>query len=234
MMTLRRLIACVLAAGMLCLAPAGCRVAGALWYKAVGPEAFPPKFSPTKTQPLLIMVENAHATSGSVPEADELTQVMYDELKDNLYKDLKTEQKDKPINNLVDPEQVHLLRAAHPAAFQKMSISEIGRKVGAKQIIYVTLRQFVYEMPAGGDNLRLKMNAAVRVVDADTTQTIWPDGEEGEVFEYESPYSRITAETNEHTLKREVLRKAGTEIARWFYPYQADSMSEENRDFKLR
>jgi hypothetical protein len=68
----------------------------------------------------------------------------------------------------------------------------------------------------------------------ETAETLWPEGEEGEVFDYQSPYERITADTNEHTLKREVLRKAGTEIARWFYPYQAETMGEENRDLKLR
>jgi hypothetical protein len=115
-----------------------------------------------------------------------------------------------------------------------MSVSDIGRKVGAKQIIYVTLRQLVYEAPQGADQLRLKLNAVVRVVDVETARTLWPESGEGEDFEYQSPFERITAETNDTTLKRDVLRKAGTEIARWFFPYQAETMNEENRDFHLR
>jgi hypothetical protein len=231
---LARALTLVVVAAALSLQLGGCMVAGVLAYKVMGPPPIPPRFVPTREKPLLVMVENSHATHGSVPEADELTQVLRDELKDNLYKDMKEGKDQPPIGHLVDPSSVHQLRAADPEAFKRMTVSEIGKNVGAAQIIYVTLNELAFDLPPGGEMLRLRITAAVRVVDTQTAQTVWPDSGPGEQFHYQSPYKRITAEDNEYTLRREVLRQAGTEIARWFFPYKPETMGEENQDMRLR
>ena len=57
---------------------------------------------------------------------------------------------------------------------------------------------------------------------------------ESEPFEHQTPHVRLDASTNRSELKRVLLRAGGVEIARWFYPWKPETMTEENRDVKLR
>jgi hypothetical protein len=204
------------------LAGGGCAAPAVFAYKLFGPPPVPPRYTPPKTEPMLVLVENPHSGAIAIPEADELSRVIYEEL---------DAQKVAPQ---IDPSRLHELRDRDTAAFDKMSIAEIGRAVGARQVLYVHVDRLDVENAPGSDMVRTRIAASLKVVNATTAMTAWPDAGDTDLFEHQTPYRRIEAGTTPSQLKREILRESGVELARWFYPWKPETMSEENRDVKLR
>ena len=194
---------------------------GVVAYKVMGPPPVKPKYV-LPQEPTLVMVENAHASSVVIPEADALARVVYDDLHEHN------------VAPLVEPTKVHDLRDLNPIAFSKMSIAEVARKVGARRVVYVNVTRLDIDTPAGSDLYKVGVSAGVKVVDAATAHTAWPESGEPEPYNYESPMQRIQPGTSRAALQQEILRQAGVEIARWFYEYQPETMGEENKDVKLR
>ena len=200
----------------------GCAAPAAIAYKLFGPPPVPPRYTPPKTEPMLVLVENPQSGAIAIPEADELSRVIYEEL---------DAQKVAPQ---VDPAKLHELRDRDTAGFDKMSIAEIGRTVGARQVLYVHVDRLDVENAPGSDMVRTRIAASLKVVDATTAMTAWPNAGDTELFEHQTPYRRIEAGTTPSQLKREILRESGVELARWFYPWKPETMTDENRDVKLR
>jgi hypothetical protein len=211
------LLALVVVAGI----GGGCAAIGVFAYKVLGPPPVPPRYVMPK-EPTLVMVENAHSSSMVIPEADALARVVYDDL---------TEHQVAP---LVDPTMVHDLRDANPIAFSKMTIAEVARKLGAKRVLYVHINRLDIDIPQGTEVVRASVSADVKVVNATTAQTAWPESGEAETYSYETPMQRIPHGASRAGLQQQILRQAGTEIARWFYEYKPETMSEEHADMKLR
>jgi hypothetical protein len=199
----------------------GCALPSALMYKVMGPPAIPPKYVfPQK--PVLLLVENAHSGSVAIPEADELSKVVYDELQAHQ------------VAPLIDPARVHELRDRDGAAFSKMTISEIGRQLGAAQVLYLHVDQLDIDVPQGSDVVKVKIAIEAKAIDVATAQTVWPMSGETEPYKYESRPERLETGMTRAALSHQVLRESGEEIARWFYAFKPETMGEENQDLKLR
>ena len=208
--------------GALAILVGGCAAPSVLAYKLFGPPAIQPRYAPPKTEPMLVLVENQHAGAIAIPEADELSRVIYQELED------------QKVAPQIDPVKLHELRDRNPSSFPKMTIAEIGRTLGAKQVLYVHVDRLDLDNAPGSDMVKTKMAASIKVVNATTAMTAWPNSGDAELFEHQTPYRRIQAGTTPSQLKREILRESGVEIARWFYAWKPETMGEENRDVKLR
>ncbi len=203
------------------LAAGGCSAPGAILYKFLGPPAIPARYNMPKT-PLLVLVENAHSGAIAIPETDALAAVIYEDLHANQ------------VAPLIDPSKVHELRDHNPTTFSKMSIAEIGQRVGAQQILYIRVHQLDIEAPPASDVVRLKIGAKIRIVETASARTTWPDSGDTEAFDVETPWQRIEPGTSRSSLNQEILRESGEEIARWFYAYKPETMTEENKGQKLR
>jgi hypothetical protein len=204
------------------LALAGCAAPAAIAYKLFGPPPVPARYVPPPTEPMLVLVENPFSGAVAIPEADELSRVIYQDLDEHK------------VAPQIDPAKVADLRDRSPNMFAKMSIAEIGRTVGAKQVLYVHIDRLDLDTPTATDMVKTRMSASVKVVDTTTAMTAFPQSGETEPFTHETPHTRIEAATNASELKRFLLRQAGMEIARWFYPWKPETMTEENRDVNLR
>jgi hypothetical protein len=200
---------------------AGCAVPSALMYKFMGPPAIPPKYVfPQK--PVLLLVENTHSGSVAIPEADELSKVVYDELQEHK------------VAPLIDPAKVTELRDRDGAAFSKMTISDIGRNLGAAQVLYLQVDQLDIDVPQGSDVVKVKIAIEAKAIDVPTAQTVWPMSGETEPYKYESRPERVEIGMTRAALSHQVLRESGEEIARWFYAFKPETMREENQDLRLR
>jgi hypothetical protein len=203
-------------------AAAGCALPSALLYKFAGPTPIPPKYVVPKEQPLLLLVENAHSGSVAIPEADELARVIYDDLQEHK------------VAPLVDFAKLHELRDRSPQAFGRMTIAQVGRTLGAKQVLYLHVDQINIEQPQGGDVVRLKIALQAKMVDVATATTVWPTGGDTEPYVHETRLQRIEPGTTRSGLNHQILHQSGQDIARWFYKYQPETMTEENADERLR
>lgn len=207
---LSALVACLALVG----AAAGCEILGAVGYKVFG-VTVPAQYKPNPQVPLLVLVER-HGT-GELPEAEEMTRAICDELRANQ------------VAPVIPPDRVQTLRDTEPTKFNRMGVSDIARAVGAGQVVYVNVKQCELEHMEGSDVVQLKVWAMVQVVDPAAQRRIWPEHTEAEEFKHETPHARITADQTPSTLRREALRQTGIEIARMFFDRVADTMKEENK-----
>jgi hypothetical protein len=187
----------------------------------MGPPPIPARYKVPQS-PLLVLVENAHSGSIAMPETDALSQVIYEDLQEHK------------VAPLVDPNKVQELRDRNPAMFNKMSISEVGRQVGAQQVLYIQVNQLDIEAPPASDVVRLKIAVKVQMVETANARTTWPDSGDQEPFEMETPWQRIEPGTSRSSLNHQILRDSGQEIAQWFYDFKPETMKEENKGQKLR
>jgi hypothetical protein len=204
-----------------CAACGGCAVFGAAAYKLFGPEPVPPRYAPPK-ELMLVLVEEANPGAGTMLETEELALTLHQELKDH------------DVAPLVDPKEVHRLRDIGPVAFKHMSITDVARRLGAKQVLYVAVKHFELETPPTADVIRARIAADIKFVDAQTAGIRWPATGDSEPYETETPYVRITPENTQAAIRSSIIQQTARDIGRWFYTWKPESASEENRDIKIR
>src|SRR5439155_25959235 len=139
----------------------GCAAAGAIAYKVYGPPKIPAKYVPAK-KPTLVLVENYQQQSSASADADLLARYTGDDL---------VAAKVVPI---VDLDKLHALRDSKPGEYSKMSIRSVGQAVDAKQVLYVQLKSSDVTPLQGGEALQGSASVIVKLIDAESGETIWP------------------------------------------------------------
>jgi len=104
-----------------------------------------------------------------------------------------------------------------------MSISQIGKLVGAKQVVYVNLTETSLIAAQGSDVLNGKVTARVKVVDVETGQARWPtDAADGFPVSVSTPMAMARDEQHETALREKLLAAAADRISRLFYKASAE------------
>jgi len=210
----------VLFPGFLILACAllsGCAAGGFVANKLTPPPRTDAEYTLPK-KPTLVLVENYNDPSGSLrADAETLSRYIYDDL---LKQTEKKGDKQVPVFDLVDWKKIHDLHTADPAAFQKMTIHEVGKALGAGQVIYVQLLYSDLLGSIGGDMLRGRAGVRARVVDCETGQTLWPSGtSQGEPLGFETELLRAKDGVTGMEVRDDTLQGLGKKIARLFHEW---------------
>jgi hypothetical protein len=185
---------------------AGCATIG-FGAQALFPPKVDPVYEPVKTAPLLVMVENQRNPSMSVAEVDELTGYILDDLA--AYE----------VAPLIDREKLQELRDLHEKDMEKMTISKIGKDVGAEQVLYVDLKRSNVGTIAGVP-LHGRIDVAVKVVDAKTGQTLFPkNATAAYAMSFETPLTKTVDNTDPTLMRQALLSSAGTGIGRLFHTW---------------
>ena len=197
----------------------GCTALGVAAYKLHGPAKVPAEYVPQKT-PMLVLVENYQHQSSVNAHADLLAHLLVKEI---------GERKVAPI---VPLETLQSLRDTRPAEFPTMSMTTIGREVGAEQILYVQLhRTDVTPMmgAAGGDALTGQTSASVKVVDVATGDTLWPAGVGSDSGYPVSAATKLGAHNgaNVADVRQRMYVQLSHDIAKLFYKWQPEDESPE-------
>lgn len=196
---------------VLLLTLAGCTVTGALAYKLYGPPPVEAKYVPTK-EPMLVLVERYNAGGGGGHVESE-----------SLAREVFREMSKHDIAPLIDPIAAIDLRSQQPAKFSKMTISQIGAAVGAKQVLYVNIDSSQVQIAEGSSLMRGRFTARVKVVDVATGNLRWPvDATEGYPVLVETPLIRVRDGTSAATAQGELTRQAGDAIAKLFYKWKPE------------
>lgn len=213
--TVLALLRPALLAGVL-LAAAGCAPVGTMWYTLFGNPPNPPLYTPAKT-PTLVLVEADRGGNADEFDADLVAAQLADQLKAHK------------VCPLVDASRILQLRDTNPTQYRSMSIAELGRSVGAKQVVYVSLQNSNGDPDLGHPGAQVEASARVRVVDVATGAASWPvDNQIGYPLSADVPFdAQGTESTDAHTA---VLTKLSDSIARLFYPYSADSSDDDPID----
>ena len=206
---LRRLAFCSLL--FACLCSTGCNVGGALAYKFFGPTRDPAEYTPPKDQPLVVIVENFRNPADLQQPADELAMMISGKLAG------------AKVAPIIPTDRLVALRTEQGAAFEKLKIPEIGRALGAKQIVYVNLRQCTFQGVIGADDVKCNVEAVVKVVDVETGVTKYPDAGDGKVFKNNTDFNRSEGRKTEESIRMAVLDDLSDGITQLFYAHQPES-----------
>jgi len=187
----------------------GCNIMGALAYKTMGPNKIPAEYTPLK-EPTLVLAESYGQANDLQPYADQLGNLVAKELLAHK------------VAPLVDDSKLMTLRGEKANGYDKMKIPDVGRAVGAKQIIYIDLRQCAIESVQGSDMFQGAIEANVRVVDVATGQTRWPDVGDSHPFKSKTEFTRRDARDTPLAVRNIMLENLAEAIARLFYEVKPD------------
>jgi hypothetical protein len=196
----------------------GCSILGVAAYKLRGPAPIPAEYVPAK-KPMLVLVENYEHQSSVNAHADLLGRM--------LMKDLDAKQ----VAPLVSLDKLQELRDARPGEFRTMSMSAIGREVGAEQILYVQLHNSDVTPMSGSNTLTGQSAASVKVVDVATGDTLWPGGGD-EVGYPVAAATRLGSDNggNVQDVRQRMYFQLSNKIARLFYKWQPENEEPEGFD----
>jgi hypothetical protein len=196
----------MLACAVLC---GGCAVGG-VWQSIFGPNKIKAKYVLPKV-PTLVLVENYRNPAVSQIDADLVASELCDQLKQNN------------LVPLVDPDKLTAVRDTDAAKYHAMSQVDLGRAVGAKQVIYVELLESSVEADSTESAARGRVSADVRVVDVDTGLTLWPlDSAQGYPLSADVPYNRADPD-RVTAMHAQMLAQLSDALAKLFYDWQPDS-----------
>jgi|GEM_PF-839578 len=194
----------------------GCQVLGAIAGAGAGPSTVDAQYKPPQ-EPTLVLVENYSIASGGDVEGDRLGRYISEELTTNK------------VVPLVDYARLTQLRDQDHDAYRKMSVAQIGRAVGAKQVIYVNVGEYGPQTPGNGDLVNWKGSVKVKVVDATTGGSPWPsDQAAGEPVVAETHYKELDPEKGDVPVQEELNKMLGEKIGRFFHSWQKDRDGPED------
>lgn len=189
---------------------AGCNVVGAVADKVAGPDEIKAKYVPPK-EPMLVLAENFAHPSDTVIESEQLVEKVAQQLKDHN------------VAPVVDPAAPFNLKAAKPTEYQQMTIAQIGRTLGAKQVLYIDIAQSNVFVAEASEMLKGKAMVRVRVVDADSGKTRWPEeGGDGYPLVVETPMLRQGQGVDEPSVRLQLQEAMGEKVAALFYTYKPE------------
>jgi hypothetical protein len=212
-----KLLMVVLFAGVIA-SLAGCELIGAGADK-LGDNTQKAKYVPNKKDTMLVLVESYGVSLDSDIEAQHLTL------------SLRKEIVNAKIAPLVDQQALEKLKDASPDQYAPMSIAEIGRKVGAGQILYVNIWRAEVDKPVGGGQLRGHMDAVVKIVDASTGDTRWPNESPSEAVQITTNWFPDNQKTDTD-VRAQMADQMAQDIGQLFHDYHPpdqDETPEENK-----
>ena len=193
----------LLSSFLLITAQPGCTPLGAIAGKVAGPPPVKAKYTPPKSQPMLVLVENYRNPAATALDGQLLALRIEEELRRHR------------VARVVAAEDLEAVRA--DPSYAKMTIPAVARAAGAGQVLYVNLATFSVENTVGGDMLRGRTEMTVRVVDASTGATRWPtDNPTGEAVTAGTPWVRLGEGVSESSVRDQMCRRAATDIVKFF------------------
>jgi len=188
---------------------AGCQLASVAVYKTVGPPAVPATYVMTK-EPTLVLAENYKSPGSPFVDATQLTRFTGEEL-------LK-----RDIVPVVDSTKLYDLQQKEGTNFRKMSITAIGRAVGAKQVLYLDVTRASMEN-IGAEMSRGGLDVSVKVIDVATGETRWPQSTSaGYPLTAQTSFQKTTENLNEMAIREAVSRSMAVNVVKLFRAVKSD------------
>jgi len=207
-----------IAAGAL-WACSACQLAGVVADRTTGPTENA-KYVPDKKDSMLVLVESYGLSLDSDIEVQHMTLVLRKSLVD------------EKIATMVNPDSLERLKDSNPQQYGPMTIADIGRKVGARQVLYVNIWRAEIVKPAGSGQMRGHMEAVVKIVDSATGDTRWPTDSTSDTVQITTNWTPETADKTENDLRAQMADEMAADISKLFYDYHPDQepMEKVNLD----
>jgi hypothetical protein len=195
-----------------CLLLNSCTALGAIAGKVMGPDKVVPEYVPPATEPLLVLAEGIGERGGDLePVADELARLVSEDLRRHK------------VAPIVPEDKLIELRSARATEYPGMTVMQIGKACGAKQVICVDLKEAdLTELP-GSDVMQGHVWARVKIVDVETGRTRWPSSGDGHELRTPTEYIRDNARGTPLAMREQMIQDLAGAIARLFYTYEPEN-----------
>jgi hypothetical protein len=187
----------------------GCEFLGVASQRTTG-NVVNAKYVPKKAEPMLVLVESYGLALDSDVESQHITLV------------LRRVLQDAKIAPLVDQQSVEQLKDSDPQKYGPMTIADIGRSVGARQVLYVNIWRSEIVKPAGSGQMRGHMNAVVKIVDSATGDTRWPTDAPSEDVQITTDWTVEGPDNTENDLRAQMADQMAEDIGKLFHDYHTD------------
>jgi len=153
----------------------------------------------------VVIAENWRSPTGTEMDAEEIERGVFDNLRS------------QNIGTQINPSELLDLKTQR-ADFASLSIAQIGKLVGARQIIYVNLTDTSLVGAEGSDAYTGKATARVKVVDANTGETRWPtDNADGFPVNVSTTLAMARDSADKTALREKLLQATADRISQLFY-----------------
>jgi hypothetical protein len=187
----------------------GCSILGVVSQRTEGTPV-DAKYVPKKTDSMLVLVESYGLALDSDIESQHMTLV------------LRRVMNEAKIAPLVDQQALEQLKDSDPQKYAPMTIADIGRHVGARQVLYVNIWRSEIVKPAGSGQMRGHMDAVVKIVDADTGDTRWPMDAPSEDVQITTDWTVESQDKTESDLRAQMADEMAEDIGKLFHGYHTD------------
>jgi hypothetical protein len=196
----------LLALGLAC---SGCQVAGYAANLAGGP-ATTAQYTPAH-KPLVVIVKDQPDPTGMHVESEAISAEIERQI---------TEYKIAPV---ISADRVMELRTSMPGEFSTMTPAKMGHAVGADQVLYVEIINSDRDSEATQDMLRGRISASIKMIDANTGVTLWPnDDSGGSIVNYQTPLKHLGDQTSALSVEQTLDAGFAERIVRMFRNYKED------------
>jgi hypothetical protein len=126
----------------------------------------------------------------------------------------------------VSPDSLTRLRDTELAAFHARSIVSIGRKLGAKQVLYLDLQGVGVGVSPGSEMLKGVASCNVRLIEVETGRTFFPpDAADGLPLAFETRVQRPSTTVTPAGVRAQALEGLATRVGRLFRKWRPDEDS---------
>ena len=196
----------------------GCPAVGVIADKIAGPRPIEAMYEPGKTTQLLVIAENYRIPTQNPTDSDRLARLVSDQLAA------------KEVALIVSQEKLALVRDARPGAFNRMSVVDVGKAVGAQQVLYIDVSGIGVGAQQGSNMLKGIGRATVKVINVASGDIAFPkDMSDGMPVTYETPMRRATDVTTPDAMRAETITGLSSRIARLFFKYQPTDLEAIDR-----
>lgn len=123
---------------------------------------------------------------------------------------------------------------ADPALMDlSVSLQRIGQRLQADQVVHVRLTEFALRDRGGDIVYRARMQAAVKVIDVNTGNRVWPVSRSGKTVRYEGRFQTLRDTQATDAMTRQVCRQVASKIALFFYDHPRQKGPSQPIDIEL-
>lgn len=214
--TMTKIVPALLACLMLACA-AGCNVVAPVAYAIHGPEKIDPVYTLDEAQSVVIFIDDP---SSKIAQR-RLRYAMADAASKALLQK-------KVVTDVIDSRTV-LTAASKERHGDRMSITELGRAVGADVVIYAVVTNFSITAEEGTFVPTTTMR--VKIIDTAAGQRVWPASEAGYLLEVRLPQrpSAFTQDRARLNMEAQLAERSGVALAQLFYRHEVTESAARGR-----
>lgn len=207
-MSSRRLVQGIFA-GLLFMSSAGCHDMAVLWANMQGGDTIEAEYTFAKG-PLLILIDDRN---GRVSESKAIKE---------LHETIATNFLQNNVNSRIVPFRDWQRLHQSEEKYDKMSVREIGEKLGADQVLWIGVDKFTLQSEPGAPLYKGLFTVRIKVLSTERKADVrqWPREEQGRLMSAETPPVSVDGDKSGADVATELGIKLGQKIAGLFYKHK--------------